>query len=139
MTSGGASHTEQLLEELTNAYGPTGFEGPVPGVTGIKTVHVMQPDDRTKIFKREDLFIDVGARNAEDATQRLGIRPGDPVVPDSRFTPFAGGDLYLAKAWDDRAGLGVMIEAMRALKEGGHPNTVFGVATVQEEVGLRGA
>lgn len=115
-------------------------QGLVPGLTGIKTVHVMQPDARTKVFKKEDLFIDVGATSKEDAEERLGIRPGDPIVPDSRFTPLSGGDLYLAKAWDDRAGLGVIIEVMRALKAaGGFPNTVYGVATVQEEVGLRGA
>jgi endoglucanase len=86
------------------------------------------------------MFIDVGARNREDAEQRLGVRPGDPVVPDSRFTPLAGGELYLGKAWDDRVGIAVMIEVMRALREG-PPGVAatFAVATVQEEVGLRGA
>ena len=113
--------------------------GPVPGVSGIKTVHVMTAEARNRVFPREELFIDVGASSAEDAATRLGIRPGDPVVPDSRFTPLAGGRLYLAKAWDDRVGVGVMIEVLRALHTQGHPNTVFGVATVQEEVGLRGA
>ena len=113
--------------------------GPVPGVTGIKTVHVMTPEARNRVFPRDELFIDVGASNAEDATTRLGIRPGDPVVPDSRFVPLAGGRLYLAKAWDDRVGVGVMIEVLRALSAQPHPNTVYGVATVQEEVGLRGA
>src|SRR5690606_30729696 len=73
--------------------------GPVPGVTGIKTVHVMTPEDRGKVFKRDDIFIDVGARDREDAEQRLGIRPGDAVAPDSRFEAMAGGDLYLGKAW----------------------------------------
>jgi endoglucanase len=114
--------------------------GPIPGVTGIKTVHVMPQEARTQVFKREGLFIDVGATSKEDAEERLGIRPGDPIVPDSRFTPLSGGDLYLAKAWDDRVGLGVMVEVMRALKaDGPPPNTVYAVSTVQEEVGLRGA
>ena len=113
--------------------------GPVPGVTGIKTVHVMSPEERGKLFKRDDLFIDVGARSREDAEERLGIRPGDPVAPDSRFQPMAGGDLYMGKAWDDRVGLTVMVRVLQALRGQGHPNTVFGVATVQEEVGLRGA
>ena len=112
---------------------------PVPGVSGIKTVHVMTAEARGKMFPREDLFIDVGAADAEDAEQRLGIRPGDPIVPDSRFAPLAGGRMYLAKAWDDRVGVAVMLLAMRALHESGHPNTVFAAATVQEEVGLRGA
>ena len=113
--------------------------GPVPGVTGIKTVHVMSPEDRGKLFKREDMFIDVGARDRDDAEQRLGIRPGDPVAPDSRFVPLAGGDLYMAKAWDDRVGCAAILEVARALAGSPHPNTVFAVATVQEEVGLRGA
>jgi putative aminopeptidase FrvX len=113
--------------------------GPVPGLTGIKTVHVMSPEDRNKVFKRDDLFIDVGATSREDAEQRLGIRPGDPVAPDSRFATMAGGDLLLGKAWDDRAGLAVMVSVLRALADQGHPNAVVGVATVQEEVGLRGA
>jgi len=113
--------------------------GAVPGVSGIKTVHVMTPEARGKVFARDDLFIDVGATSAEDAQQRLGIRPGDPIVPDSRFAPLAGGRLYLAKAWDDRVGIGVMLRAARELQANGHPNTVYTVATVQEEVGLRGA
>ncbi|MFA7249860.1 MAG: M42 family metallopeptidase [Dehalococcoidia bacterium] len=114
--------------------------GPVPGITGIKTVHVMEPEARKKLFERTDMFIDVGARSAEDAAGRLGIRPGDPIVPDSRFTPLAGGELYLGKAWDDRAGLAVMIEVMRALRDAPPAAaTTFAVATVQEEVGLRGA
>lgn len=113
--------------------------GPIPGVTGIKTVHVMSQEERGKIFKRDDIFIDVGATSREDAEVRLGIRPGDPVAPDSRFQVMAGGDLYLGKAWDDRIGVALMIRAMQALKAAGHPNTVYGVGTVQEEVGLRGA
>ena len=114
--------------------------GPVPGITGIKTVHVMEPEARQKLFTRGDMFIDIGARDKDDAEQRLGVRPGDPVSPDSTFARLAGGDLYLGKAWDDRVGLGVMIEVMRALHE--QPPaaaTTFAVATVQEEVGLRGA
>lgn len=113
--------------------------GPVPGITGIKTVHVMTTEARTQLFKREQMFIDVGASSLEDAEERLGIRPGDPIAPDSKFTPLSGGSLYLAKAWDDRVGLGVMVEVMRRLRDAPPPNTLYAVATVQEEVGLRGA
>ena len=116
--------------------------GPIRGVTGIKTVHVMQPDARTSLFKKDAMFIDVGAADKEDAESRLGIRPGDPIAPDSPFTPLNGGDVYLGKAWDDRIGLAVMIETVRALREPGgesFPGTLYGAATVQEEVGLRGA
>lgn len=115
-------------------------QGPVPGVTGIKTVHVMTAEARGQVFKKQDLFIDVGATSKADATDRLGIRPGDPVVPDSKFQPLAGGERYLARAWDDRVGLAVIILAMRELADAAsHPNEVVAVATVQEEVGLRGA
>ena len=114
--------------------------GPVLGVTGIKTVHVMTPKAREKLFERDDLFLDVGARDKRDAEERLGIRPGDAIVPDSRFAPLAGGELYLGKAWDDRVGVAVMIEVMRELRAGARgPATTFAVATVQEEIGLRGA
>ena len=113
--------------------------GPVLGVTGLKTVHVMTAEARNQLFKREQMFIDVGASSKEDAEDRLGIRPGDPIAPDSRFTILSGGTMYMAKAWDDRVGLGVIIEAMRRLRESPPPNTLYGVATVQEEIGLRGA
>lgn len=114
--------------------------GPVLGITGIKSIHVMSVEARGRLFKREDMFIDVGATSRSDAEERLGIRPGDPIAPDSAFTPLAGGERYLAKAWDDRVGLAVMVLALRELRSGEpHPNTVFAVSTVQEEVGLRGA
>ena len=115
--------------------------GPIPGLTGIKTPHVMQPDARNQVFKKEAIFIDVGARDKEDAEQRLAIRPGDPVAPDSGFQEMAGGELYIGKAWDDRAGVAGLIEIARALRESADPlpATVYLVATVQEEVGLRGA
>ena len=113
--------------------------GPVRGLTGLKTVHVMTPEARNQPFKREQVFIDVGADSLKDAEERLGIRPGDPIAPDSSFTPMSDGRLYLAKAWDDRAGLAVMVEVMRRLVASPSPNAVYAVATVQEEVGLRGA
>ena len=115
--------------------------GPVPGVTGIKTVHVMQPDARGQVFRKESMFIDVGAADRDDAEQRLGIRPGDAAAPDSRFMPLSGGALYMGKAWDDRAGLAALVEVARALRENSAARrvTIYLVATAQEEVGLRGA
>jgi len=114
-------------------------KGVVYGVTGIKTVHVMTPEARTQVFKREQMFIDVGASSKEDAEERLGIFPGDPIAPDTRFAVMNDSRLYLGKAWDDRIGLGVMTEVMRNLKASAPPNVVYAVSTVQEEVGLRGA
>ena len=90
--------------------------GPIPGLTGIKTVHVMQPEARTQVFKKESMFIDVGAADKDDAEQRLAIRPGDPIAPDSRFQELSGGNLYVGKAWDDRAGVAGLVEVARALR-----------------------
>ena len=114
-----------------------GSKGPVHAVTGIRDVHVVPTDERAKVFARDTLFLDVGARTAAEV-EKLGIGPGDPVVPDAPFVALAGGR-YLGKAWDDRVGCAVVIEAMRRLKASGHPNQLFVAATVQEEVGLRGA
>lgn len=69
----------------------------------------------------------------------MGVRPGDPVLPICPFTVMKNEKMLLAKAWDDRAGCAIVIEVMRRLAGTEHPNTVFGVGTVQEEVGLRGA
>jgi endoglucanase len=70
--------------------------------------------------------------------EAAGVRPGDPVVPRADFVPLAGGKTYLSKAFDDRVGTALVISALEALG-GDHPNTVYGVATVMEEVGVRGA
>jgi len=115
-----------------------GSKGPVKAVTGIRDIHVVPADERTKVFARDSLYLDVGARTAADVAA-LGIGPGDPVVPDAPFEVLAGGTRYLGKAWDDRVGCAVVIEAMRRLHAGGHPNQLFVAATVQEEIGLRGA
>ena len=112
--------------------------GPVLGVTGIKTPHVMNAESRGKVFAKTDMFIDVGARDRQDALENLGIVPGDPIAPQSMFSKLGSGDVYLGKAWDDRAGIWVMLEAMKNLGKAG-VNNLYGVATVQEEVGLRGA
>ena len=85
------------------------------------------------------LGLDVGAKNKEHAEVLLGIRPGDPIAPDSKFEALNGSDYLLGKAWDDRVGLAIMIEVMRSIQESPIQGTLFAVSTVQEEVGLRGA
>jgi len=114
-----------------------GSKGPVEAVTGIRDIHVVSPDERTKPFPRDSLYLDVGAKDAAGVAA-LGLSPGDPVVPDAPFRELAAGR-YLGKAWDDRVGCAVVIEALRRLRASGHPNRLFVAATVQEEVGLRGA
>ena len=114
-----------------------GSKGPVHAVTGIRDVHVVPPEERTRVFARDTLYLDVGARSAAEVAA-LGLKPGDPVVPDAPFVALPGGR-YLGKAWDDRIGCAVVIEALRRLRASGHPNQLFVAVTVQEEIGLRGA
>jgi putative aminopeptidase FrvX len=114
-------------------------KGPVVAVSGSKTPHVMSPEERDRGVSIREIFLDVGARNREEAMEAMGIQPGDPVAPDSPFQVMANSEYYMGKAWDDRVGLVLMIEALKRLQKQKHPNTIFAVATVQEEVGLRGA
>jgi putative aminopeptidase FrvX len=94
-------------------------------------------EERKKLVEKKDMYIDIGATSLEEA-EESGVRIGDPIVPISEFTILTGGSAYLAKAVDDRIGCGVFITALQRLMNESHPNTVYGVATVQEEVGLRG-
>jgi putative aminopeptidase FrvX len=114
-----------------------GKDGPVEAVTGIRDIHAMANEDRAKPIARDNLFLDIGARNAAEVAAR-GIGQGDPIVPLSPFSALGKGR-YLGKAWDDRIGCAVLVEVMRRLKATGHDNQLFAAATVQEEVGSRGA
>ena len=113
-------------------------EGEVVGVIGAKPPHLLPADERGKVVKRKDMYIDIGASSREDV-DAAGVRAGDPVIPRADFVPLANGKTYLSKAFDDRVGVGLVISSLQQLKSSEHPNTVYGVATVQEEVGLRGA
>jgi endoglucanase len=115
-----------------------GSRGPVRAVTGIRDIHVVPADERTRVYPRDSLFLDVGA-TSEAEVAAMGLAPGDPVVPDAPFTVLNGTDNYLAKGWDDRVGCAVVVEAMRRLASAPHPNQILWTITVQEEVGLRGA
>ncbi len=114
-------------------------KGDIIGVVGSKPPHELKDDERKKVLEIKDMYIDVGATSDFDVKKRLDIRPGDPIVPDSPFTVMANPDLLLAKAWDNRVGCALAAETALALKGVKHPNTLLAVATVQEEVGLRGA
>src|SRR5260370_27750418 len=113
-------------------------KGPVRAITGIRDIHLMPADERTRVFPRDMIFLDVGAKNADDV-HNMGVEPGDPVVPDAPFMVLNGSDNYLGKAWDDRVGCAVVVEAMRRLAAAPHANQIFYVITTQEEVGVRGA
>lgn len=113
--------------------------GDIPGVIGSKPPHVLSAEERKKLVQKKEMYIDIGAADRQDAEERLGVTPGTPAVPFAPFVPMANPDFLMGKAWDDRAGCAVLADVIERLGSVAHPNTVFGVGTVQEEVGCRGA
>jgi putative aminopeptidase FrvX len=113
-------------------------KGDVTGVIGSKPPHILSPEARKKPVEIKDMFIDIGASSREEANE-WGVRPGDMVVPYFEFTVMNNEKMLLAKAWDNRIGCAIAIDVLKQLKGVDHPNVVYGVGNVQEEVGLRGA
>ena len=94
----------------------------------------MKDEERKKVVEARDMFIDIGCTCQKDVTD-LGIRPGTPISIDRTFASMQG-DTVTGKAFDNRAGLVMMIEALKRTKS---KSTIYAVAAVQEEVGLKGA
>jgi putative aminopeptidase FrvX len=113
-------------------------KGDVVGVIGAKPPHLLSSEEHDKVVVKKDMYIDIGALSQEEVDV-AGVRPGDPIVPRADFVPMSSGKTYLSKAFDDRVGTALVISVLQALQEQEHPNTVYGVATVMEEVGVRGA
>lgn len=110
-------------------------KGPIPGIVGSKPPHLLKEEEKKKVIESSDLFIDIGAKDKEDA-QKMGARIGDPMSFDIKFTR-VGREAAIGKAFDDRAGCAAMIQVMGRLPE--LDCTLYAVGTIQEEVGLRGA
>jgi len=110
-------------------------KGIYSGIIGSKPPHIQKEEERKKIITYDDLFIDVGAENKEDAAN-MGIAIGDPVAFDIKYVKLCK-DVVIGKAFDNRAGCVIMVEALKLLKK--TECTICAVGTVQEEVGLRGA
>ena len=110
--------------------------GKVPGVVGSTPPHLLS-GSRDKVLDMKDLFIDIGAESEEQAAEEFGVLPGCPIAPYGPFIPLKNDKLFSAKAFDNRVGVAIVIEALLKLDE--HPNTIIGAGSVQEEVGLRGA
>lgn len=113
-------------------------KGDVTGVIGSKPPHILSAEARKKPVEIKEMFIDIGASSKDEAAE-FGVRPGDSIVPYFEFTQMKNEKMLLAKAWDNRIGCAIAIEVLKRLKDEDHPNVVYGVGTVQEEVGLRGA
>lgn len=127
---GGVDARAMVAQQVTVLTDP-----PLPGFVGVKPPHILSEDERGQVVPLEDMFIDVGL--PEEAVRKR-VRPGDMVVLQRQFSKLMGGRVT-GKALDNRAGVAAMIEAMRMLTGLRHVADVYPVATVQEEVGFRGA
>lgn len=107
------------------------------GVMGAKPPHYMSEEEKSRILRLTDLYIDLGAHNAEEVAA-LGIKVGDPVVPAVKTETLSPPDTLVGKAFDDRAGCAVIIKVLQEL-DPTHPNLVIGAGTAQEENGVKGA
>jgi endoglucanase len=113
-----------------------GKAGPQPAVVARRAIHLLNPDERNRVPQFPDVWVDIGAKNKEDAEQL--VRPGDPVTFALGYRPLRNG-LAASPAMDDKVGLWVVMEAVRQLHGRQLAAAVYGVSTVAEEIGLRGA
>ncbi len=111
-------------------------KGEVFGVIGRKAIHQMTSEERKKKIEMDNIWIDIGCDSKKTAEKRVAI--GDPMVVDVACRKL-NGDKIVSRATDDKAGAFVVAEVMRQLSRRKLNVCVMGVATVQEEVGLRGA
>jgi endoglucanase len=110
--------------------------GPVTGVIARKAIHLLTEDERKQVPKIQDLWLDIGATSEAEAREAVSI--GDPVTLELGFHPLRN-DLASAAGMDDRVGVWVVFEALRLISKAHPKAAVYGVSTVQEEIGLRGA
>jgi endoglucanase len=131
----GGFDTTTLPSQRVNVWGP---KGPVFGVIGKKAVHMMKPEERKKAPDVKSLFIDIGAKDKKAAEKLVNV--GD-VATFCCGLDRLQGDVVTARCFDDKMGAFITAEILRALwpKRKKLQYEIHGTATVQEEVGLRGA
>jgi len=113
--------------------------GLVEGVIASTPPHLMKKEARVRVPEIDEMYIDIGASSAQEATGDFGIRLGDPIAPGTAFTRLSNEDRVLCKAFDNRVGMALTIQSLRDLRGTDHPNLLVGVGTAQEEMGMRGA
>lgn len=113
-------------------------QGEYLGIIASKSIYASPREERKKGIDLTQLFIDVGAKSDKEV-EGMGIRLGDPVIPVAEFFTMRNGAWWCGKAFDNRMGCVLALEVLRRLKNETHPNIVYAGATVQEEVGIRGA
>lgn len=108
------------------------------GVVGSKAPHVLNEKERISVMNIKDMHLDIGATSDEEVN-KMGISVGDMITPTNETAYEVANDRIIAKAHDDRVAVAVGIEVIRKLLKTKHEATIIFVASVQEEVGLRGA
>lgn len=137
MTNLGGMKGEVFLSQHFDIY--TDSNGTIPGVTISKPPHLTRGQEVTlKPLKFSELLIDIGANDKEHA-EALGVQIGQQVIPHNNYTVSKDGKKIFSKAWDNRFGCGIALEAARDLSKEDLDAEFYVGATVQEEVGLRGA
>jgi len=111
-------------------------DGPVTGVVARKAIHLMTEDERGKVPKFHDVWLDVGAKDKAEAEAL--VRHGDPVTFALGYRDLRNG-LAASPAMDDKVGLWTVTEALRRVHGQPLNASVFAASTVAEEIGLRGA
>lgn len=110
--------------------------GPVHGVIGRKAIHQIEPEDRGKPMRLADMWVDIGASSRDDARSVVAV--GDYVSLRTEACPLRNG-LVTGRGLDNRAGVATLVKTVLALKGHRLNVTVIAVASVQEELGARGA
>jgi putative aminopeptidase len=108
------------------------------GVVGVKAGHLQSAEEKTKIPKMDNLYVDIGAKSREEVLS-MGINIGDAVTYISDLDRFTNQDLICGKAIDNRSCCVLLIELFKKLQDKEFSGTLVGLIAVQEEVGLRGA
>lgn len=111
-------------------------QGPLPAVIARKPIHLLNEQERRQVVKLEELWLDIGATNKEDAEGVVTV--GDPVTLELGIREMRNG-LVTAPGMDDKTGLWVVTEAIRRASQRELQCSLYSVSTVQEEIGLRGA
>ncbi len=128
--------THTLVAQRVRILTKSGQE--VLGVIGSTPPHFLGESAKDKVLPLEQLYVDIGASSRTEV-ESLGISLGDAVAPDSAFTALAGGERFVAKAFDNRCGVAAAVQTMQLLKNESLPCQLIAAGSVQEEVGCRGA
>lgn len=105
------------------------------GIIGSKPPHLQKKEEKEKVIKHDELFIDLGAKDKKDAQKKVSV--GDPIIFQANFGKL-NKNLFYGKAIDDRVGCYILLKVMENLPKT-LPLEIYAVGTAQEEVGLKGA